>query len=145
MTDTQQTEKPAKGWQPGISGNPAGRPPGKSEAAKLREAIGEAKILAIWKKIAEQAETGDAVSARLILDRVSPTIKPVEHCAPFPLSGETLSEQGKSVMQAVAAGELSPSQGAQLVTALGALARVIETDELARRIEALEAKNAGKA
>ena len=41
-------------------------------------------------------------------------------------------------MAAVSAGELAPSQGAALVGALGALARVVEVDELATRVAELE-------
>lgn len=42
------------------------------------------------------------------------------------------------MLASVAVGELAPSQGAALVGAIGALARVTEIDELERRITALE-------
>ena len=45
------------------------------------------------------------------------------------------------MLASVAAGELAPSQGAALVAAISALARVVEVDELAARIEALERLN----
>jgi hypothetical protein len=40
-------------------------------------------------------------------------------------------------VQAAADGELAPSQAAQIVTALGGVAKIIETTELLARIEAL--------
>ena len=46
-------------------------------------------------------------------------------------------------MAAVSAGELAASQGAALVGAIGALARVVELDELAARVAQLE-KQHGK-
>ena len=48
------------------------------------------------------------------------------------------------VMAAVSAGDLAPSQGAALVGALGALARVAEVDELAARVAALEKHHGSK-
>lgn len=46
------------------------------------------------------------------------------------------------MLAAVAAGELAPGQGAALLASIGTLARVVEVDELARRLDVLEAKNA---
>jgi hypothetical protein len=42
------------------------------------------------------------------------------------------------VLHLLAAGEIGPMQAAALLAALAQLGRVIETDDLARRIEALE-------
>ena len=46
------------------------------------------------------------------------------------------------VLAAVAAGELAPGQGAQLLTAIGTLGKVAELDEMAARITALEQRDA---
>ena len=50
----------------------------------------------------------------------------------------------RAVMAAVSAGDLAPSQGAALMGALGALARVAEVDELAARVAALEKHHGSK-
>ena len=55
-----------------------------------------------------------------------------------------LTDQGRAVLASVAAGELAPGQGAQLLTAIGTLARVTEIDELAARVAALEEKHHAK-
>lgn len=67
-----------------------------------------------------------------------PPIKPVEQTAPLALPDGTLTDQGRAVLNSVAAGDLAPGQGAQLLTAIATLARVIEIDELERRITTLE-------
>ena len=41
----------------------------------------------------------------------------------------------------MADGDLAPAQAAQIVAALGGVAKIIETTELVKRIEALEARN----
>ena len=83
---------------------------------------------------------GDMQAARIILDRLVPSLRPVE--IPMVLAmpaGATLTGQAQAVIEAAAAGELAPGQAMQLVTALGGLGKILETTELVRRIEALEA------
>lgn len=45
------------------------------------------------------------------------------------------------MIAAVAAGDLAPGQGAQLLAAIGTLGKLVELDELAARIAALEKKH----
>ena len=132
---------PAAAWKPGQSGNPKGRPHGVGEVAKLRAAIA-GNVPAILESLTTAALAGDVQAARLLLERALPPIKPVEQPQPLSLPDGTLTVQGRAVLAAVAAGELAPGQGAALLGALGTLARVAEVDELTRRIEALEGRNA---
>jgi hypothetical protein len=91
-----------------------------------------------------QALAGDAQAIRIILDRVLPTVRPVELPVMLDLpEGGTLADQARAVVQAAADGDLAPAQAAQIVTALGGVAKIIETTELVARIEALEARNQG--
>ena len=129
---------PPHAWKPGQSGNPAGRAPGSGEVAKLRATIAE-HVPALVAVLVERALGGDVGAARLLLERVIPPLKAAEEAAPLALPDGTLTEQGRAVLGAVAAGELAPGQGAALLAAIGTLARVVEVDELERRIAALEA------
>ncbi len=125
-------------WRPGQSGNPGGRPPGTGEVAKLRQAISE-HVPEILDKLVQQAREGDAQAARLLLERVIPPVRPVELPALLDLpAGGALADHGRAILQATGEGVLGPQQAAQLLAALGALARVVEVDELARRVQALE-------
>jgi len=132
---------PAQAWKPGQSGNPKGRPAGTGEVAKLRAAIA-GNVPAILESLTTAALAGDVQAARLLLERALPPIKPVEATQALSLPDGTLTEQGRAVLAAVAAGELAPGQGAQLLTAIGTLGKVAEIDELAARITALEATHA---
>ena len=77
-------------------------------------------------------------AAKIILDRLVPSLRPVEMAAVLTLpASATLAGQAKAVVNA-AAGELEPSQAAQIVTALGGVAKSIEATELLERIEALK-------
>ena len=130
-------------WKPGQSGNPKGRSPGSGEVAKIRAAIA-AEVPAILKTLVEQALAGDTQAARLLLERTVPALKPAEQAQAIALPDGSLTEQGRAILAAVAAAELAPGQGAQLLSAIGSLARVAEIDELAQRIEALEKQQEGK-
>lgn len=132
---------PAAAWKPGQSGNPKGRPPGVGEIGKMRAAIA-GNVPAILQSLTTAALAGDVQAARLLLERALPPIKPVEQPQPLSLPDGTLTEQGRAVLAAVAAGELAPGQGAALLGAIGTLARVAEIDELAARITALEGRHA---
>ena len=126
-------------WLPGQSGNPAGRRPGSGRVAHLRETIAE-HVPEIIARLVEAAKGGDVQASRLLLERVLPPVRPVEETTPLELPDGTLTEQGRAVMVAVAAGELAATQGAALLASLGTLAKLTEADELERRIEALEAR-----
>jgi hypothetical protein len=134
---------PPRAWKPGQSGNPAGRKPGTGDVAKLRAAIA-GQVPDIIKNLTTAALAGDVGAARLLLERVIPPLKAAEQPAPLEMPDGTLTDQGRAVLAAAGAGELAPSQAAQLLAGLGALAKLIETDELAARIAALEAKHGSK-
>ena len=131
------TKKPPAAWKPGQSGNPKGRPAGTGEVAKLRAAIA-ASVPAILQSLTSAAIAGDVQAAKVLLERVLPALKPAEQAQAVNIPEGTLTDKGRAVLDAVAAGELAPGQGAALLTAIGTLARVVEVDELTERIKRLE-------
>ncbi|WP_426117260.1 DUF5681 domain-containing protein [Massilia sp. PWRC2] len=131
------------GWKPGQSGNPNGRPPGTSEVGRLRAAISE-HLPEIIAQLVNKARGGDTQAARLLLERVLPPVKAVEATVTLELTPRaSLTEQGESIVRAVAVGLLAPGQAGALLAGLGSIARLKEVDELTKRLEALEAA-AGK-
>lgn len=56
----------------------------------------------------------------------------------MPLSGDTLAEKGRAVIEALAQGELSLSDSASLLAALVSQVRITEFDELEQRVRELE-------
>ena len=119
-----------------------GRPPGRGVVAEMRDKLAT-DLDKIIDTLKAHALAGDAQAIRIILDRVLPALRPVEMPTTLALpEGGTLADQARAVVQAVAEGDLAPAQAAQIVTALGGVAKIIETTELMRRIEALEARTA---
>jgi hypothetical protein len=94
-------------------------------------------VLGILQSVITQAKAGDIQAAKLILDRVCPAIKPQALPVNLPIV-ESLTGQGSEIIRATMTGKIPPDIGSQLITALANQAKVIEIDELTKRIEALE-------
>ena len=128
-------------FAPGNKASP-GLPRGRGLVGEMRDALA-ADLGGIIDTVKARALAGDMQAARIILDRLVPSLRPVEMPAVLTLpEGATLAGQAQAVIDAAAAGELVPSQAAQIVTALGGVAKIIEATELLKRIEALESLTA---
>ena len=133
-------------FKQGQSGNPKGRPKGiKDRRAVYRELL-EPHTKDLLSKAVELTLEGDTTALRLCLERICPPLKATEQATPFALPKEVpLADTGHAILQAAAIGELTPQQAQALLSALSAQAKIIETDELMRRIEALEKAHESKA
>lgn len=137
------TETKHKGWKPGQSGNPKGKPPGSGELQRLRASIAE-HVPSIIDQLVTAAQGGDVQAARLILERVLPPVKAIEQAVELSLpDGGTLTARAAAVLSAAALGDIAPGQAAQLIAALGTLAKISEVDDLTARISKLEEKHNG--
>ena len=79
---------------------------------------------------------------RIVAERVCAPVKAMEAATPFALPEGSLTEKAEAVIKAMADGEIATGQASQILQGLGAMAKIAETDELERRIAALEEKNA---
>ncbi len=138
-----ERKTPPPGWAKGTSGNPAGRPKGRGDVAKVRAAIAE-HVPALIAKLVDSALAGDIGAARLLLERTIAPLKASEEKTEMTLPDGSLTEQGRAVIAAIASGDLAPGQGAALLASLGTLAKLTEADEHEQRIKALEEKHAIK-
>ena len=139
MTDT----KP--GFQPGQSGNPAGRPKGSRNRSTLAlEAIFEGEAEAITRKVIELALEGDTQALRMCLDRLAPPRKdrPVTFELPAIKATADLTQATNALLQAVASGDLTPSEAADIGKAVDAHVRAIEAVDLHQRLLRIEEQSA---
>jgi hypothetical protein len=137
-TSSGQNTSGLRPWKKGQSGNPNGRrAKGLASAERLRNALVE-DLPEILRTVTENAKQGDITAAKVILERVLPPLKAVEMPTFLESLTGTLSEQGRAILDAMANGSLTPGQAAQLLGAIAAQGKIIEVDELARRLEELE-------
>lgn len=121
-------------------GNP-GRPPGarhKSTQAVLVLLDGEA--VALTRKAIEKALEGDITALRLCLDRIAPPQKDptVVFRLPTMTCAGDAAKAAAAVLAAVAEGELTPGEGAQVMALIDGYGRAIAATELEARLTALE-------
>ena len=121
---------------PGKSPNPTGRP--RSETAAIRKQLTD-RTDAVIDIVIQTALTGDLQACKLVLDRVIPPLK--SQTAPIVLSlpaNADLTSIAKCWLNAAADGSLPADISAQMVGAVGQLARIVEINNLKDRLEALE-------
>lgn len=127
-------------FQPGQSGNPAGKPRGvQHRATQAVQALLEGETEALTRKAVELALSGDTTALKLCLERLAPALKPTT----LPVEvGHTIQDSltatARAMVTAAANGEMPPDIAAQLVSALASVARVEELETIKQRLEGLE-------
>lgn len=133
---------PKGAWKKGQSGNPAGKRAGaRNKATQMVMALMESGAKAIVKQVIDAAKGGDMRAAKLVIERLAPPAR--ERLITFqalPQTGDAagVAEAQAVILQAVAAGELTPGEAATLSGIVENRRKAIETQELEQRIQALE-------
>jgi hypothetical protein len=128
-------------FKPGHSGNPKGRPKGVRNKTTLAvEALLDGEAEAITRKAIEKAKDGDMGAIRLCLDRLVPPVKdrPVTLEMPQVESAQDAARAAGAVLQAVADGELTPSEAAEVSKIVRTYVAALEASELEQWITKLE-------
>ena len=121
-------------------GNP-GRPKGARHKATLAaEALLDGEAEGLTRKAVELALGGDTVALRLCLERVLPSRKdrPVSFSLPEINTAADAVKASGALLQAVAVGDVTPSEASELGKLLESHARVLEASELEERLTKLE-------
>lgn len=129
---------PSTAWKKGQSGNPKGRPRGSTPSAALRDAIKQA-MPAVLQALIAKATAGDVNAAIALAKMALPPLRASEEAVPINLpTGDSLTQQGQAVLDAIGRGEIGPHQGQALLSALADLAKLRESDDHEQRLRALE-------
>jgi len=128
-------------FKPGHSGNPGGRPKGaRNRATVAAERLLDGEADALTRKAIDLAKQGDTTALRLCLERIVPPRK--DRPVPFDMPRiETVADSVKAaaaIASAVADGELTPMEAAELSKVVDGYTRAVETADLATRLMRLE-------
>src|SRR5438105_9331918 len=102
-------------FKKGESGNPNGRPKGIVDIRMAWRAQFEPAAPTIIQKAIDMAKAGDKDMMRLCLDRMVPPVKARGEPVNLPALEGSLSEQGSTVLQALAEGELTPDEASTIM------------------------------
>lgn len=127
----------------GTSGNPSGKPLGaRHKVTRAVEALLEGQHAALTQKAIDLALTGDGPALRLCLDRIAPARKdsPIAFALPPIVTAADTVTASASLLDAVAAGDVTPDEAGRVMALLAAHKALVEAGDLEARITALEAK-----
>lgn len=122
-------------FKKGQSGNPSGRP--KQESARIRERLNQHSD-EIVKVLLDKVREGDTAALKMVLDRISPALKPTSQKVQIEADSGSLEDISKAVMQAIINGTYSTDILKDITASIGTLARVEEVTELRQKLEAME-------
>jgi Family of unknown function (DUF5681) len=128
---------------PGVSGNPAGKPPGaRARATRLAEKLMSGDAEAVVRAVVNAAKGGDMTAAKIILDRIAPPCRgrPVRLDLPPIVGAADLVRALAAVADAMARGVLSAEEAQAAAAVLEHHRKAVETLDLERRIAAIETK-----
>lgn len=124
-------------FAPGNPGKPKGA---RHRATQAALALLEGEAEALTRKAIETALAGDTAALRLCLERITPPRKdaPVQFNLPRMETARDAAKAAGAVLEAVADGELTPTEGAHIMQLVETFRRTLETSELEARVAALE-------
>jgi hypothetical protein len=133
-------------FQPGQSGNPAGKPPGaRNKTTRAVEELLEGEAEELTRKAVEMAKGGDIQALRICLDRIAPARK--DRYVPIDLppldSAADAVKASAVIVAALSAGELSPSEASELSKLVGNYVAALTAADFEKRLALLETAAVG--
>lgn len=139
MTDRKSGRNTDGTFGPGNPGKPKGA---RHKATQAALALLDGEAEALTRQAVTMALGGDTTALRLCLERIAPPRKdaPVTFDLPKMQSAADAAKAAGAVLDAVACGDLTPIEGAHIMALVEGYRRTLETNELDRRIAALECR-----
>jgi len=141
MTDDPKPKRKGRLFRPGQSGNPNGRKKGsRNKITQAIEALLDGEGEALTRKAIELGLKGDITALRLCLDRLAPPRRDRHVSFELPKIENAKDAAGAitAMLEAVAAGDLTPSEASEVTKLLDTYVKVFEAVEIAERVERLE-------
>ena len=136
-----QKPVPTTVFAPGRYGNPRGREPGsKNKLTLLREQLATPELLKFTvEATVTAAKNGDVGALKLLLERLWDVPRAtLPGAEPIAGGAGTLAERGQAVIDAALASKIPADVAALMLQSLQGQARLVESEDLQARIEALE-------
>lgn len=130
-------------FQPGNRGRPKGS---RNRTTLAAQALLEGEAEALTRRAIEMALAGDVTALRLCLDRILPARKEriVSFALPKLATAADAVDATAALVKAVASGELTPSEAAELSKLVEAFTRAVDLHEIQQRLDRLEAAQEGR-
>ena len=128
-------------FEPGQSGNPAGKPKGTlHKATRAALELMEGNLEAITQKCIDEAKDGNLMAVKLVLDKVIPNARERRLSIKLPVvtgAGDLPAMLAK-VLSLVSTGTLSPGEGQTITAMVEAYRKGLELSNIEARLRVLE-------
>ena len=121
----------------------AGRPKGSGQAAHYRAML-DPYAEELIQRVVNMAKDGDMTALKLCLDRLCAPLRPTDRLITIEgmmADAKELSGKGEMILDSAASGDITPAEAQSLMSAISGQARIVEIDELERRVSDLEARS----
>jgi len=137
MSDRKYGRNTDGTFGPGNHGKPKGA---RHKATRAALTLLEGEAEALTRQAVTMALGGDATALRLCLERIAPPRKdaPVAFTLPPMQSARDAAQAAGAVLAAVADGDLTPAEAANVMALIETYRRTLESSEFEARIAALE-------
>ncbi len=117
----------------------AGRKKGSGQAAHYRAML-EPHAEDLIQQVVDKAKSGDMAALKLCLDRLCAPLRATDRLITIEAMADTrmLSGRGELILASAANGDITPAEAQCLMAAVSSQARIVEVDELERRVSELE-------
>ncbi len=124
--------------RPFAKGNGGRKLGSRNRASLLADALLEGEEEELIRKGIELAKAGDPQMLKFFLDRILPKDRPVKIDLPPIKNRSDLGAASAAIVKAVAAGEISPSEGSAVAAFLANIARFIDDVEIVAQFRKME-------
>jgi hypothetical protein len=136
-----QSTQPVVRGRPFTKGNGGRKPGSRNRTTQIAAALLAGEEEELIRKGIEVAKAGDVTMLKFLLARILPRERVIKIDLPHAIYGDDNPVAALGLMiQAVAEGRISPSEGAALAAMMEAYRKASEYSELTRRMDALESK-----
>ena len=129
-------------WNPGASGNPAGRPIGSRNKSTvyLEELLRSRQEALVEKAIELALDKNDPVALRLCIERLLPALKERRIELPLPVVNDCkqAAAAGAAILTGIAEGQITPREGAVLAEIVAKQKQLIEAQRAEESQQELE-------
>ena len=131
-------------FEKGKSGNPSGKPKGAKDKRTELRALLQPHAKELVENLVKLAKGGDTTALRICMDRLIPPLRAADCPINIGELSGSLADQGAKIIAELSIGNITPDEALGMLQAITLQARIVEVDELERRIAALERKANGE-
>ena len=139
MTPSNEATPVTRG-RPFAKGNRGRKPGSKNRTTLIAAALLDGEVQDLLRKAIELANAGDVPMLKFLLGRALPRDRIITIDLPLMNFADDAVEALGAITRALSEGRITPSEAASFATVINSYSRAIETADIVKRLDAVEAR-----